>query len=219
MGTTFVAPPQLVDEVVRRLEASASGHASPIGRPRRLARLRGRPTEADGWSNRNAFAVHTNSVASALRVNVVGREPEGRIRPEAYDEYCRGLAAGFAALTDPATGRRLVSEVLGVADRYPGPAASGYADLLVVWDTAAPIAAVASDALGIVEAAPAAWPPGNHRPGGWLVAAGPGITPRGKIPNLSEERHRTGAATRTGNALLHLASSGSQSSTSTSHDR
>ncbi len=125
--------------------------------------------------DRSAFAVHTNSIASAIRLNVVGREPRGRVRPEAYDAHCRFLAASFAELVDPVTGRRLVSEVVPVAERYPGSRATAFADLLVVWNGDVPIASAASAAIGEVTVARGQEPPGNHRSGGWLVAAGPGI--------------------------------------------
>src|SRR5262249_41836210 len=127
------------------------------------------------------FAVHTNSIASAIRVNLVGREPNGRIAADAYEDYCRFLADAFGSLVDAATGRRVVQDVVRVADRYPGPRAAAFADLLVVWDAWAPITAVASDAVGVVENGPPSDPPGNHRPGGWFVAAGPDITP-GEAP-------------------------------------
>jgi predicted AlkP superfamily phosphohydrolase/phosphomutase len=175
MGTTFVASTQLVDAVLHRLDAGTNGDGRRRRSQRVWARLRGRPIPE--VAERNAFAVHTNSIASGVRVNLVGRDPYGRIRPEAYDDYCRTLATGFMALEDPATGRRLVRDVVRVADRYAGPRSSTFADLLVVWDARAPIMAVASDAIGVVDGGPAADPPGNHVAGGWFVAAGPGIAP------------------------------------------
>jgi predicted AlkP superfamily phosphohydrolase/phosphomutase len=174
MGACFVPALPLVDEVVRRLDASRERQGSRVRRwfDGFLTRD-GARGEVGG---RNAFAVHTDSVASAIRVNLIGRDPQGRVRADALDEYRDFLAAGFAALTDPATGRRLVSEVVRVAERYRGPRAP-FADLLVVWNAAAPIAAVASPAIGVVHGVPPGHPIGNHRPGGWFVAAGPGIAP------------------------------------------
>lgn len=168
----------LVDEVLRRLDERCG--AGLRGWPRRMidwfrapqSRAAGADPDLGG---RKAFGVHTDSVASALRLNLVGREPHGQVRPEAYDDYCRFLTAGFEALVDPASGRRIVSEVVRVADRYPGPRASAFADLLVVWNAEAPIDAAASEAIGVIRGGQTTDRAGNHRPGGWFVAAGPGI--------------------------------------------
>lgn len=173
MTTTHLASADLVDAVLRRLDGRGDGLRARSQRV--LARLRGRVSGEVGRSS--AFAVHTNAIASAIRVNLVGREPNGRVAPDAYEDCCRLIAAGFQSLVDPATGRRVVQDVVRVADRYPGPRAAAFADLLVVWDAPAPITAVASDAIGVVENGPPSDPAGNHRPGGWFVAAGPGIAP------------------------------------------
>ena len=179
MATTFLGSTRLVDEVLRRLDARADGDGLRARSQRALARLRGR--DGDVGESR-AFAVHTDSVASAIRVNLAGREPNGRVAADAYDEYCRFVAAAFGSLVDPASGRRLVQEVVRVAERYPGPRAAAFADLLVVWDAPAPITAVASEAIGVLDRRPHVDPPGNHRPGGWLIAAGPGLASGAAAP-------------------------------------
>jgi predicted AlkP superfamily phosphohydrolase/phosphomutase len=187
MGTNHMGSPALVDAVLRRLDASRGGGGVRERGRRILGRLRARrqPVGPDAdVARRHAFTVHTNSVASAIRVNLVGREPAGKVVPEDYEDYCRFLTAGFEALVDAASGRRIVAEVLRVAERYPGRYAMEFADLLVVWRGDAPITAVTSDALGVVDAGspPAPEPPGNHHPGGWFVAAGPGMAP-GAVPH------------------------------------
>lgn len=179
MGTSHMGPEGLVDAVLRCLDdrRGIRGHRNPSrGLLARLGVRAARP-DLDGSrvEGRSAFVVHTNAIASAVRLNLIGREPRGQVRPEAYDEHCRFLATSFAELVDPATGRRLVSEVVPVAERYPGSRTAAFADLLVVWNGDAPIASAASAAIGEVTVARAEEPPGNHRPGGWLVAAGPGI--------------------------------------------
>lgn len=180
MGTHPMASPQLVDAVLQRLDGGTDQARGRAWSQRILGVWRGRQRPAaDGApdpSTRSAFGVHTNSVASGIRVNLVGREPRGRISAQGYDGYCRFLAASFEALVDPASGRRLVSEVVRVAERYPGPRAAEFADLLIVWNADAPISAAASAAIGVVRES-ATEPPGNHQPGGWFVAAGPEIAP------------------------------------------
>jgi len=181
MGSHFMGTARLVDEVLRRLDERWGGGGMREWPRRLLGWLGARPSPAAGADpdvgGRNAFAVHTNSVASAIRVNLVGREPRGRIRPEAYDDYCRFLTAGFEGLVDPASGRRIVSEVVRVADRYSGAKAAAFADLLLVWNPKTPIVTATSDVIDVVDGGPATDPAGNHQPGGWFVAAGPDIAP------------------------------------------
>jgi predicted AlkP superfamily phosphohydrolase/phosphomutase len=124
---------------------------------------------------RKAFIVHSDAVATAIRLNVVGREPHGKVRRSDYDERCRFLTKNFLALTDPDSGRSLVSEVVRVIERFPGPYAAAYADLLVIWNAEAPIRSAASDAIGVIGAELPLDRSGNHRPGGWYIAAGPGL--------------------------------------------
>ncbi len=178
MGTNHMGSPDLVDAVLRRLDERRGGGGARAWARRAvlsLRRKRDTPVNELDVEGRSAFVVHTNSVASAIRVNLVGREPHGIVLPGAYDAHRRFLATSFAALVDPRTGRRLVSEVVSVPERYPGPQTAAFADLLVVWNGDAPITAAASESIGTVTAAAALDPAGNHHPGGWFVAAGPGV--------------------------------------------
>jgi predicted AlkP superfamily phosphohydrolase/phosphomutase len=182
MGRHHFGSGELVDAVLRRLE-ERGGLRSSL---RRVAE-RLRPSREPSWDEidaegRSAFAVHSQAVATPIRLNVAGREPRGVVAPKAYGAQCRFLAESFAALVDPTTGRRLVTEVVPVATRYPGPRASAYADLLVVWDGAAPITAAASAAIGTVATPPAVEPAGNHGIGGWCVTAGKGLTAEAATP-------------------------------------
>jgi hypothetical protein len=60
------------------------------------------------------------------------------------------------------------------AEAYPGVAS--FIDLLIVWDPSAPITGARVHG-AVVRRPPPPARSGNHRPGGWLVAAGPGIVP------------------------------------------
>ncbi len=187
MGPNYTGT-QLADAVLRALDErqarSLSWHAGRLlGHLRQwlaypLARVPAfvraaieRPESAE----RKEFIVHSDAVATAIRLNLVGREPHGKVRRSDYDERCRFLAKNFLALTDPDSGRPLVSEVVRVTERFPGPYASAYADLLVVWNADAPIRSAASDAIGVIGAELPLDRSGNHRPGGWYIAAGPGL--------------------------------------------
>jgi predicted AlkP superfamily phosphohydrolase/phosphomutase len=80
-------------------------------------------------------------------------------------------------LTDPDTGAPLVDDVVFVDEVDPGPAAGDFADVLVEWNSTKPIRAARIDGAGVVRRRPPRDRSGNHRGGGWFVAAGPGLAP------------------------------------------
>ena len=79
----------------------------------------------------------------------------------------------LGAVVDPDSGRPLVEEVIFTTDAYPGARCS--IDAFVLWDTSAPITGAHLEGVGTIRRPPAPARSGNHRPGGWFVAAGPGI--------------------------------------------
>jgi predicted AlkP superfamily phosphohydrolase/phosphomutase len=90
-------------------------------------------------------------VFSSLRVNLLGREPRGMIRPGT--EYCRYLDAFAAELSQAInvdTGERAVERIFR-ADKQHDPLAIGASpDLIVWWRKTAPIRAIRSATLGTV---------------------------------------------------------------------
>jgi hypothetical protein len=71
----------------------------------------------------------------------------------------------------------VVADVLFAHDRGEDPQHQDLADLHVVWARPGLIAAAASPRVGEVRVESHLGRLGNHRPGGWFVAAGPGVTP------------------------------------------
>jgi predicted AlkP superfamily phosphohydrolase/phosphomutase len=170
----------LADAVLKQLDTrnGITTKSPPADCPPGASPPIGAGTDQSEHANATAFIVHSDSCSTALRLNMAGREPHGRVPPGDYRARCQWLADTFLALSDPDDGRPLVSEVVRVADRFPGPHASAYADLLVVWRADAPIRRAVSDAVGIIGSGPPHRDrTGNHRPGGWFLAAGPGIAP------------------------------------------
>jgi predicted AlkP superfamily phosphohydrolase/phosphomutase len=94
------------------------------------------------------------------------------------------------ALVDDASGQPLVSRVLRTGDLYAGEHLDALPDLLVEWNDDRPLESSAlGDAsrgrtrarvpgLGTVEGVNDYARTGEHRPGGWFVAAGPRIAHR-----------------------------------------
>jgi predicted AlkP superfamily phosphohydrolase/phosphomutase len=129
-------------------------------------------TLGNDWSASRAFCVPSD-FNGAVRVNLAGREPAGRVAPGAeYDALCDELARELAALVNAATGEAAVEEVVRVDRRYPGPFRDDLPDLIVKWRGDAPIRALASPRIGTVAGANHHERTGAHRSYGFLVAAG-----------------------------------------------
>ena len=134
------------------------------------------------------FPVGNGLAVGGIRLNLAGREPNGVLRPGAEaDEFCAQLSADLMNLVDDRTGRPLVRRVVRTRTLYSGDRIDALPDLLVEWDDATPLESAAlgdasrgrlrarSDRIGVVEGVNDYARTGEHRPGGWMVAAGPGI--------------------------------------------
>ena len=130
-------------------------------------------------SRRRCFAVPTNANAAGIRLNLVGREPDGLLRPGAEcEEFCERLIADLHDLVEPVSGRPLVREVLRCRDLFPGEYAATLPDLLVRWNRDTPITGAASPKVGrIVREDTTTRRTGDHRPEGLYFLRGPGIEP------------------------------------------
>jgi len=191
----------LLDAILRRLDPAAatrpSGVTSSVRRahewaranvparvrrsvPRSARRVAGELLTRD-LSRRTFWVVPTDLAATAVRCNVVGREPRGTVEPGAeFERVCRVVGDALCELRQPDTGALLVDEVLRADEVAPGPAFQDLADLHVVWNDTGPLVAAASSRVGEVRVDAAPERPGNHVAGGWFMAAGPGIA-RGKV--------------------------------------
>jgi predicted AlkP superfamily phosphohydrolase/phosphomutase len=132
------------------------------------------------WTHRNpmrrmrAFAVPSNNMTGAIRINLKGREPAGLVAPgREYDRLCFELAQAFLELENPDTGRRAVQWVARASDLYRGPRLNEFPDLFIEWDHSAPITALRSLRIGEVHDTLAVARSGDHRAGGLLVGVGP----------------------------------------------
>ncbi len=141
-------------------------------------------TGGKDWSRTRALSLLAD-LQGYIRINLRGREAQGVVEPGGeYESLCAEIADGLATFRDADTGEPVVAAIGrprelfgdgGRVDRLP--------DLLVKW-CAMPSAqhrAIVSERFGTI-----AWPTpgravtgrsGNHRPDGFLVAAGPHIAP------------------------------------------
>ena len=136
------------------------------------------------WPTTPAFCLIAD-LQGYIRINVRGREARGIVSPGAeYDELCDRIASGIATFCDADTGEPIVHSVKRADRLFPGGARlMDLPDILVRWarTEAAQHREIVSPQYGSV-----AWPcpginpdgrSGNHRPEGFLLAAGDGIEP------------------------------------------
>jgi predicted AlkP superfamily phosphohydrolase/phosphomutase len=136
---------------------------------------------------RKCFAIPSNGDCGGIRINLVGREPDGQVRPGAeFDAYCDQLRRDLLEIIDLDSGEPIVREVVGYEERYPpglysedlydGTYLSDRADLLVVWNKAS-FRFVESPKFGKLENTSQNSRRGDHRDFGLVMARGPGIRP------------------------------------------
>lgn len=188
----------LLDEILRRLEHVPAPVArsslmdavrwgwqrTPRGvrallrpvRDRVAKTLDGVPIQLD--PTRNCFAVPNNEIDGAIRINLVGREPRGRIRPGVEcDAFCDTLRRDLLEVVNVDTGRPAIRNVYPSRDLYQGAHLDRLPDLLVEWDRSVPISSVSSPKIGVITRQPPAGRTGDHKPDGLLIVAGPSIQP------------------------------------------
>jgi predicted AlkP superfamily phosphohydrolase/phosphomutase len=203
----------LLDETLRRIEAARlpfaglRRHAAAVARwvwehtPLRLGKLPGPVAQRlrdqlgaalptlDVAGTRRCFQVPNNDAWGAIRVNVAGREPAGRVRPgPEYDRFCAQLAGDLHDLVDVESGGPFVRRVVRTDDVYPRRTDDDLPDLLVEWQHDRPIHAVTSPLVGTVRGRYSGVRTGDHRPDGFVIARGPERA-RGTIDRRLEVEH------------------------------
>ena len=112
------------------------------------------------------------------------------LAPEDADRFCAELETDLLAIVDDVTGERLVRRIVRTRELYAGDRIDSLPDLLVEWND--PIARgttalgggagahvrARSPKIGIIEGMNDYARSGEHRPGGWFVATGPGARRR-----------------------------------------
>jgi len=83
------------------------------------------------------------------------------------------------------TGGPIVRSVERTDAHYLRAPMDALPDLFIEWNHEAPIETVWSPKTGIMHAPYEHWRTGDHRPGGFLLAAGPGILPRGNLGEIA----------------------------------
>ncbi len=188
----------LLDDVLRRLEGGKPPPASFLRRGsmwlrrtfpwRRLlpAALRDRGRAAAVRLEHNArttdrrrrafFQITTNNNCAGVRINLRGRDPDGKVAPGAeYEAQCDALEADLKDLVNADTGRPAVRAIYRTDELYPGEHRDDFPDILVEWNPEAEIAGLASPKIGEVRGVRHSPRTGDHRPDGLLIARAPGL--------------------------------------------
>lgn len=138
---------------------------------RQAADERDRPT-------RRCYFLDNNTASGAIRINLAGREPAGRVAPGAeYDALCAELIGKLWELRDEATGKPVVRRAYRVDELYPGPGLGVLPDILLDFDQTLPVAWVVSPDVGRVGGSPPVVRSGDHpvEARGLLCVRGPGV--------------------------------------------
>jgi len=121
-----------------------------------------------------AYQVPNNEMTPALRINVIGRDPAGRVRAgRDYDALREFLATRLRELVNPATGRAALADVSVTDDADAGECRDVLPDLTGYWSAEAPIDALYSPGYGTVVGSHRDYRTGGHGPDGLVAISGP----------------------------------------------
>jgi predicted AlkP superfamily phosphohydrolase/phosphomutase len=127
------------------------------------------------WQESIAFDIPGDNTGT-IRINLKGREPNGRVEPAEYDKICNSIAEDFKALRDPDTGKPLVSEVVYPHKKYLGDHMQDLPDVVIKWVDDIHIQKMTSPKTGEISMPdlPDART-GAHKDVGFFLAVGEGI--------------------------------------------
>ena len=123
------------------------------------------------WKRTRVFRLPTVG-DSYLRVNLEGREPLGAVAPGAEYEARFGMSRPVSRARESGNGRARGGDVYFPAKQFVGPRSAELPDVAIVWNSNAPINAVASDDIGVIAGPQPLGRSGNHRPEGFALFRG-----------------------------------------------
>lgn len=143
--------------------------------------------DASARSQRRFFQLPHNQNAGAIRINLEGREPNGRVSRRDYDAVCDELIRELQQVVNIDTGEPIVEEVVKVHATCHGPALERLPDLLAIWNRPAPIVTVASPRIGRISKPYSVIRTGDHTPHCIVMLSGPGITTNQPVSAIAVE--------------------------------
>ena len=127
------------------------------------------------WSRMPAFAL-PSFYDGRIRLNLRGRERDGIVAPERYEETCRELETMLRECRNPLTGEPAVESIERAWTSDPLKLTGSEADLVVIWRGIA--AALVHPRLGQIGPIPLRRTGGHTGTYGMAYVAGPGLAPR-----------------------------------------
>jgi predicted AlkP superfamily phosphohydrolase/phosphomutase len=171
--------------------------AVPLALRPALGRLAGRDrlistldAGAVDWAASRVVRVPSDGSA-ALRLNLVGREPSGMVRPGVEAERTlRELAEFLSELRCADTGQELVARIVRFEELFDADPFTGPADLYAQWADVPRPRAVRSQRIGEISVPAGRSNRSVHRSPGFAVAFGRGIEPagEGRLPGTPRAR-------------------------------
>lgn len=149
----------------------------PVGRwRRRFRRLFGQRKTNPLRAARRFFPVPHNDNAGAVRFNVIGRDPRGKVQAgRELEALISEVSESLLEIENVTTGQPLVDEIVRVDDFVKGPARDLFPDLLVSWNLSGTPRAVRSPRIGSIEWEETSFRTGDHSRDALFIIAGHGI--------------------------------------------
>ncbi len=120
-----------------------------------------------------AYQVPNNEMNPSVRINLLGRDPCGLVKPgPEYDALTRFLAARLRALVNPATGGAALADVTISSEVHRGEYRDALPDLTGYWSPDAPIDALYSPGYGTIVGGHRDYRTGGHGPQGLVCVSG-----------------------------------------------
>jgi predicted AlkP superfamily phosphohydrolase/phosphomutase len=129
----------------------------------------------------DCFPVRLNDNVCGVRINLAGREREGRVAPADYETLGRELCTFLADLRNDASGEPLARRVIFTADTYGAGATDVLPDVLIEWNESRPLGTVSGPGIAPQRQPRAPQWSGAHNDQLLLMAAAPGLAP-GALP-------------------------------------
>ena len=140
--------------------------------------------------NCKCFPHENGNLVNGIRINLLGREPSGLIKPgKELKDFCQELSEDLLNVVDKDSGKPMVKRVMKTSELYQGEYIDHLPDLLVEWNEDKLIGSkgvtddkscwlqLTSEKIGMVEGKYTYCRTGDHRPEGLFIVIGPGINP------------------------------------------
>jgi len=189
---------KILDDILRRLDGGGANAAPerraldglrgvwkrrvPVGVKRALITVRQRNWHRvesivlrREYAGRRFFAIPNPDLYGAIRLNLAGREPRGRVRTDEVERVCAELERELRSLINLDTGEPAVTRVVKASDHYERRRMDNLPDLFVEWRGDRPVVRVRTARGDVVEGFYPDYRTGDHREQGAFWITGPGI--------------------------------------------